>query len=127
VGVYRADIEIAVQGGRELAAVSKQIADLGKGVAEVNKAAKLQGAIPASINNYNAALGQANATIRASAAGTRVQKQAIDLYVTSLARAEKAERSLAVAIKKRQRELGIKPKVTGVGGGGGWTFRGRRQ
>ena len=119
MGVYRADIEIAVQGGRELAAVSKQIADLGKGVAEVNKAAKLQGAIPASINNYNAALGQANATIRASAAGTRVQKQAIDLYVTSLARAEKAERSLAVAIKKRQRELGIKPKVTGVGGGGG--------
>jgi tape measure domain-containing protein len=119
VAAYRADIEIAVQGGRELAAVSKQIADLGKGVAEVNKAAKLQGAIPASINNYNAALGQANATIRASAAGTRVQKQAIDLYVTSLARAEKAERSLAVAIKKRQRELGIKPKVTGVGGGGG--------
>jgi tape measure domain-containing protein len=119
VAAYRADVEIAVKGGRELAAVSKQVAALGKNIADVNKAAKLQGAIPASINNYNAALGQANATIRASAAGTRVQKQAIDLYVTSLARAEKAERSLAVAIKKRQRELGIKPKVTGVGGGGG--------
>jgi tape measure domain-containing protein len=112
---YRADIEIAVRGGRELAAVSKQVAALGKGIADVNKAAKLQAAIPASINNYNAALTQANATIRASAAGTRLQKQAIDLYVTSLAQAEKAERSLAAAIKQRQRELGIKPKITGAG------------
>jgi tape measure domain-containing protein len=119
VAAYRADVEIAVKGGRELAAVSKQVAALGKNIADVNKAAKLQGAIPASINNYNTALAQANATIRASAAGTRVQKQAIDLYVTSLAQAEKAERSLAVAVKQRQRELGIKPKVTGAGGGGG--------
>jgi hypothetical protein len=61
---YRADIEIAVRGGRELAAVSKQVAALGKGVADVNKAAKLQAAIPASINNYQAAVKQADAVVR---------------------------------------------------------------
>ena len=105
---YRADIEIAVRGGRELAAVSKQVAALGKGIADVNKAAKLQAAIPASINNYQAAVKQADAAVRQSAAGTRLQKQAIDVYVKSLYQAEQAEKQLTLAITKRQKELNIR-------------------
>jgi tape measure domain-containing protein len=105
---YRADIEIAVRGGRELAAVSKQVAALGKGIADVNKAAKLQAAIPASINNYQAAVKQADAAVRQSAAGTRLQKQAIDVYVKSLYQAEQAEKQLTLAIAKRQKELNIR-------------------
>lgn len=116
---YRADIEIAVRGGRELSAVSKQIAALGKGIADVNKAAKLQAAIPASINNYQAAVKQADAAVRQSAAGTRLQKQAIDVYVKSLYQAEQAEKQLTLAIAKRQKELNISTtKSTGRGGVG---------
>jgi tape measure domain-containing protein len=105
---HRADIVIAVSGGRELAAVSKQVAALGKGIADVNKAAKLQAAIPASINNYQAAVKQADAAVRQSAAGTRLQKQAIDVYVKSLYQAEQAEKQLTLAIAKRQKELNIR-------------------
>ena len=116
---YRADIEIAVRGGRELAAVSKQVAALGKGVADVNKAAKLQAAIPASINNYQAAVKQADAAVRQSAAGTRLQKQAIDVYVKSLYQAEQAEKQLTLAVAKRQKELNISTtKSTGRSGVG---------
>jgi len=116
---YRADIEIAVRGGRELAAVSKQVGALGKGIADVNKAAKLQAAIPASINNYQSAVKQADAAVRQSAAGTRLQKQAIDVYVKSLYQAEQAEKQLTLAIAKRQKELNISTTKSTARSGGG--------
>lgn len=120
---YRADIEIAVKGARALTEVSERIGRLSKQIDVVNKAAKLQNVIPASINNYKTAVQQATEAVKASVSGTTTQKRAIDLYVKSLVQAEKAERNLALAVKQRQRELGV--KVTGLGatagGGGGRT------
>jgi lambda family phage tail tape measure protein len=120
VGKYTADIEIAVRGGRELAAASQQVAALGKSIANVNKVAQLRGSIPASINNYQAAVQRADTAVRQSVAGTRLQKQAIDVYVKSLYQAEQAEKQLTSAIAKRQKELNIStPKLTTRSGGGG--------
>jgi tape measure domain-containing protein len=109
---YRADIEIAIKGGRELKTVSDQLGQLSVTINNVNKAAKLQGVIPASINNYRSAVEQANKSVLASAAGTKVQKQAIDLYVKSLYQAEQAEKKLSAAIAARQKELGLANKQT---------------
>jgi tape measure domain-containing protein len=109
---YRADIEIAVKGGRELKTVSDQLGQLSVAINNVNKAAKLQGVIPASINNYRSAVEQANRSVLAAASGTKVQKQAIDLYVKSLYQAEQAEKKLSVAIAARQKELGIANRQT---------------
>jgi tape measure domain-containing protein len=120
VGKYTADIEIAVRGGRELAAASQQVAALSKSIATVNKVAQLRGSIPASINNYQVAVQRADTAVRQSVAGTRLQKQAIDVYVKSLYQAEQAEKQLTSAIAKRQKELNIStPKLTARSGGGG--------
>jgi tape measure domain-containing protein len=109
---YRADIEIAVKGGRELKVVSDQLGKLSVSINNINKAAKLQNVIPASINNYRSAVEQANRSVLAAASGTKVQKQAIDLYVKSLYQAEQAEKKLSVAIAARQKELGIANRQT---------------
>ena len=120
MGKYTADIEIAVRGGRELAAASQQVAALSKSIATVNKVAQLRGSIPASINNYQVAVQRADTAVRQSVAGTRLQKQAIDVYVKSLYQAEQAEKQLTSAIAKRQKELNIStPKLTARSGGGG--------
>jgi tape measure domain-containing protein len=111
---YRADIEIAVRGATQITNLQQQINTLAKGVNVLNKT--LRSGTVASIDNFNKAVAQSDRVMRAAAQGTRVQKQAIDTYVRSTIAAEKAERSLQVAIERRRKELGL-AAATPTGGG----------
>ena len=111
---YRADIEIAVRGATQITNLQQQINTLAKGVNVLNKT--LRSGTVASIDNFNKAVAQSDRVMRAAAPGTRVQKQAIDTYVRSTIAAEKAERSLQVAIERRRKELGL-AAATPTGGG----------
>jgi tape measure domain-containing protein len=111
---YRADIEIAVRGATQITNLQQQINTLAKGINVLNKT--LRSGTVASIDNFNKAVAQSDRVMRAAAQGTRVQKQAIDTYVRSTIAAEKAERSLQVAIERRRKELGL-AAATPTGGG----------
>ena len=114
---YRADIEIAVKGASQLTNLTKQLESASAVVNRINKELVAKGLFSGSIENLRSISAAADRTMRSATAGTYSQKQAIDIYVKSLANAEKAERNLAAAIKQRQRELGIRP--TGIGTGRG--------
>jgi tape measure domain-containing protein len=111
---YRADIEIAVRGATQITNLQQQINTLAKGVSVLNKT--LRSGTIASIDNFNKAVSQSDRVMRSAAQGTRVQKQAIDTYVRSTIAAEKAEKSLQVAIQRRRKELGL-AAVPPTGGG----------
>jgi len=111
---YRADIEIAVRGATRITNLQQQINTLAKGVNVLNKT--LRSGTVASIDNFNKAVSRSDRVMRAAAQGTRVQKQAIDTYVRSTIAAEKAEKSLQVAIQRRRKELGL-AAATPTGGG----------
>lgn len=106
---YRADIEIAVRGAQELKRLQDQISAVSQKVKQFNADAARRGVEIKSITNMQSAVAQANQTMRSAAAGTKIQKDAIDAYVKSLDAAEKAELDLARAIKVRQKELNITP------------------
>lgn len=116
---YRADIEIAVKGATQLTNLTKQLQAADSVVNRINKNLAAKGLFTGSIENLRSVSAAAERTMRSATAGTYSQKQAIDVYVKSLANAEKAERNLAVAIKQRQRELGIRPTGLGAGRGAG--------
>lgn len=112
---YRAEIEIAVKGSNQVTNLTKQLETASATVNRINKELATKNLFAGSIENLRRVSATAERTMRAASAGTYSQKQAIDVYVKSLAAAEKAELNLAAAIKKRQRELGLTP----AGGGGG--------
>jgi len=116
---YQADIVIAVKGAAQLTNLQKQIQATSASVDAVNKKLASQGLFANSLNNLQKVSTQANQAMRNAATGTTAQKQAIDLYVRSLAAAEKAEVQLTTAIKNRQRELGIATKTTAQAGSKG--------
>ncbi len=112
---YRADIEIAVRGAAQLTKLQAQINSLSAGIDYINKQALFKGAVVASVANFTDAVSQSERAMRSAAIGTNVQKKSIDLYIQSVAAAEKAEKSLQLAIKTRRRELGIRAPATTAG------------
>jgi lambda family phage tail tape measure protein len=119
---YRADIEIAVKGATQITNLRQQITALSTGVDNLNKS--LRSGTVASIDNFNKLVSTSDRVMRSAVQGTRLQKQAIDTYVRSVAAAEKAENSLQRAIATRRKELGLATATTNAasrsrGGGGG--------
>jgi tape measure domain-containing protein len=119
---YRAEIEIAVRGATQITNLQKQIELLSAGVDRLN--GRLKSGTVNSIENFKKAVSQSERVMRSAAQGTDIQKRAIDVYVKSVAAAEKAEKSLQVAIQSRRRELGLAASasagpVRGGRGGGG--------
>jgi len=102
---YRAEIEIAVRGATQITNLQKQIELLSAGVDRLN--GRLKSGTVNSIENFKKAVSQSERVMRSAAQGTDIQKRAIDVYVKSVAAAEKAEKSLQVAIQSRRRELGL--------------------
>lgn len=117
----RVDIEIAVRGATQITNLQQQLLATSAAADRVSAVLGNRGVLVNSVQNLGRVAAQANSTLRSAAAGTTAQKQAIDVYVKSLAAAEKAEITLTAAIKKRQKELGIAQATTarGAGGGGG--------
>jgi len=117
---YQADIVIAVKGATQLTNLQRQIETTAASINKVNAQLASQGLLSNSISNLQKVVSQSSQAMRSATTGTTAQKQAIDIYVKSLAQAEKAEQSLAAAIKKRQQELGVATtKTTQASGGGG--------
>ena len=117
---YRADIEIAVRGATQITKLQAQINSLSTGIDYINKQALFRGAVVASVANFKDAVSQTERAMRSAAIGTNVQKKSIDAYIQSVAAAEKAEKSLQAAIKKRRQELGISaPSGGGISRGTG--------
>jgi tape measure domain-containing protein len=117
---YRADIEIAVRGATQITKLQAQINSLSAGIDYINKQALFRGAVVASVANFKDAVSQTERAMRSAAIGTNVQKKSIDAYIQSVAAAEKAEKSLQIAIKKRRQELGISaPSGGGISRGAG--------
>ena len=104
---YQADIVIAVKGATQLTNLQRQIEATAASINKVNAQIASQGLLGNSISNLQKVVAQSSQAMRSAATGTTAQKQAIDVYVKSLAQAEKAEQALAAAIRKRQQELGI--------------------
>lgn len=109
---YRADIEIAVKGAKQLAELRKQLEDTSKSIGKVNAELKSQNLIAQSVNSLNKTVTRSAQAMRSAAAGTTAQKQAIDVYVKSVYAAEKAEKDLQRAIQARRRELGLATKAS---------------
>jgi tape measure domain-containing protein len=117
VAIYTADIQIAVRGATQVTNLQQRLNTLAANVDQLN--ARIRGGTVASITNLNNLVSQSDRIMRSAAAGTRVQRDAIDAYVRSTAAAERAEVSLQRAIAGRRRELGLaQPTATGGGGGG---------
>lgn len=118
---YRADIEIAVRGASQITNLQQQLISTASAADRVSAVLGNRGVLVNSVQNLGRVAAQANTALRSAAAGTTTQKQAIDIYVKSLAAAEKAEINLTAAIKQRQKELGIAQTTAarGAGGGGG--------
>jgi tape measure domain-containing protein len=118
VAIYTADIQIAVRGATQVTNLQQRLNTLAANVDQLN--ARIRGGTVASITNLNNLVSQSDRIMRSAAAGTRVQRDAIDAYVRSTAAAERAEVSLQRAIAGRRRELGLaQPTATGGGGRGG--------
>ena len=120
---YQADITIAVRGATQLTNLQKHIEAASASINKINRQLATQGILGKSINNLQKVSAQASQAMRSAAEGTVAQKRAIDVYVKSLAQAEKAETTLASAIKKRRQELGLATETAARTSGGG--FRGR--
>jgi len=112
VAAYRADIEIAVRGSKQIQELQTQLKGTVTTVNQLNDRLNSKGLLVNSVNNLSKVASQANTALRSAATGTAAQKRAIDVYVKSLAAAEKAEKDLAAAINKRQRELGLAQTTT---------------
>jgi tape measure domain-containing protein len=124
VAIYTADIQIAVRGATQVTNLQQRLNTLAANVDQLN--ARIRGGTVASITNLNNLVSQSDRIMRSAAAGTRVQRDAIDAYVRSTAAAERAEVSLQRAIAGRRRELGLaQPTATGGGGGRGGSFGSR--
>ncbi len=119
MAAYRADIEIAVRGAAQISALQKELNATSIAVNQVNRTLGLRGVLVNSVDNLNRAASQASAALRSAASGTNAQKQALDVYVRSLAAAEKAELELTAAITKRRKELGLAQATTTRGPQGG--------
>jgi len=116
---YRADIEIAVRGASQITNLQQQLISTASAADRVSAVLGNRGVLVNSVQNLSRVASQANTALRSAAAGTTAQKQAIDVYVKSLAAAEKAEINLTAAIKQRQKELGIAQTTAARGTGGG--------
>lgn len=120
---YTADIQIAVRGATQITNLQQQLVAVSKAVSQVNRDLGARGLVSNSLQNLKNVSSQAERAMRAAASGTRAQQQAIDVYVKSVAAAERAETRLTAAIKQRQRELGLAQQTasrsSGSGGGGG--------
>ena len=114
---YTADIVIAVKGATQITNLQQRIQSLSAGVNSLN--ATLRSGTVASLDNFNKLVSQSDRVMRSAAQGTRVQKQAIDTYVRSVAAAEKAENSLQLAIQRRRKELGLASNATTSANRGG--------
>lgn len=122
---YRADIEIAVRGATQITNLQQQLNAAALAAENVNKVLGSRGVLVNSVDNLSRVAAQANAALRSTAAATPAQKQAIDVYVKSLAAAEQAELKLATAINKRRRELGLAQTTTTTGAATGGNFKSR--
>lgn len=105
MAIYRADIDIAVRGATQVTNLQQRLNTLNTNVNQLN--ATLRSGTVSSLNNLNNLVSQSDRIMRSAAQGTRVQREAIDAYVRSIAAAEQAETSLQRAIGRRRRELGI--------------------
>lgn len=114
---YRADIEIAVRGAGQLGRLQNDIEKTAKAVNRLNEELTQQTLLPTSIKNLRGVVSEAESAMRSAAAGTKVQKDAIDIYVKSLIAAEREERNLTAAIRQRQREMGAASQGGGMTAG----------
>lgn len=119
----RVDIEIAVRGATQITNLQQQLNAAAAAAERASQVLGNRGLLVNSVENLSRVAAQANAALRSTAAATPAQKQALDVYVKSLAAAEQAELELAAAISKRRKELGLAQTATAKGPGGG--LRGR--
>ena len=110
---YRADIEIAIKGASELGRLQNDLENTAKSINKVNEQLEKQTLLPSTVKNLRSIASEAETAMRSAAAGTTVQKEAIDTYVKSLVAAEREEKNLTAAIKQRQKELGATSGMSG--------------
>jgi len=83
---YRADIEIAVKGGREITDAMRAINKLGNSIDVLNRRAKLlegKNFNVASVENYSRAVAKAERALRRAADGTEAQRRAVEQVITA--------------------------------------------
>lgn len=98
---YRADIEIAVRGARELDQTIKTINKLNNSINVVNRNAKLlQGKNfnVANIENYSRAVSKAERAVRRAAEGTELERRAISQLVSAMELENKARQRKNILI-----------------------------
>lgn len=97
MAAYRADIEIAVRGLRDLAAVQQKLQETSKQIDRINTVWQNAASAPKGINAFNAAVQKSYALLQEAQVGTEAETIAIQNYARAV--------TVANSVRDRQNKL----------------------